>query len=305
MEQKRFIRKYDIYFTFSGNLDNNIKTYQQICKLCKILDTNIEKSVLLDFYKVEFISANLFAALGACLDYTIKKNHHEIYVSRLNKKIKQLIARNGFNRYFDFDSEEDSFKNSIKYEIFEANTEQLTVFERYLTLYIFEHNDIPKMSKHYRYKIIDNFLEIFNNVIDHAESEKVYVCGQFFYKSKNLKFSIVDIGQTFVNKIIKYFNNIGKEPPQKCIEWAIMSGNSTKTDAPGGIGLTILMEFLKYNGGSFTIVSGNECYEYSSKGERTQEIYPYFPGTIVTIGISLTDDNLYLYDDENEETIIF
>ena len=242
MEQKRFTRKYDIYFVFSGNLDNNIKTYQQICKLYEILDTNIKKSVLLDFSKVEFISANLFAALGACLDYTIKKKHHEIYVSRLNKKIKQLIARNGFNRYFDFDSEEDSFKNSIKYEIFEANTEQLTVFERYLTLYIFEHNDIPKMSKHYRYKIIDNFLEIFNNVIDHAESEKVYVCGQFFYKSKNLEFSIV---------------------------------------------------------------SGNECYEYSSKGERTQEIRPYFPGTIVTIGISLMDDNLYLYDDEKEETIIF
>lgn len=38
------------------------------------------------------------------------------------------------------------------------------------------------MNSVYKNSIIDNFLEMFNNVIDHANSSYVYVCGQFFRK---------------------------------------------------------------------------------------------------------------------------
>ena len=297
--------KYDIVYNFSGNLNDNIKTYEQIGELYAHLIQKKNKKISVDFTKVNFISANLLAALGACLDYTIKNNGHEVYVNGLNKKIKDLMARNGFNRHFNFATKEDTFKKSIKYEIFKATTEQLTYFEKYMSIYIFEHKGIPSMSTEYRYRIIDNLLEIFNNVSDHVDSQNVYVCGQFFEKNKNLKFSIVDIGETFRDIIKEYFISKGQIPPQKCIEWAVQTGHSTKTDKPGGLGLSTLLEFLQYNRGSFTILSGSECYVYSIGGAQTRELHAGFPGTVVTIEIKLSDDNLYLYDDEKSETIIF
>lgn len=297
--------EYSNVFCFRGNLNNNKETYEQIGKLYNFLVSCKTQKVVLDFSKVSFIAANLFAVLGACLDYSINKNCHKIFVKGLNNTIKQLIARNGFNRYFRIESIDDNYRNSIRYEIFQANTEQLTDFERYLILYVFDHKEMPAMSDSYRNLIIDNFLEIFNNVIDHAEAESVYVCGQFFHKKKILDISIVDIGLSFDQKINKYFKDKGLKSPEKCIEWAIMSGNSTKTETPGGLGLTVLMEFLRYNAGSFTIVSGREFYCYDKEKAITQDISQFFPGTIVTIRIDLSDEKLYLYNERNDETIFF
>ena len=63
------------------------------------------------------------------------------------------MQKNGFNRYFTWDNLDDIY-----------------------------HNTLPIMNSVYKNSIIDNFLEMFNNVIDHANSSYVYVCGQFFRK---------------------------------------------------------------------------------------------------------------------------
>ena len=82
------------------------------------------------------------------------------------------MQKNGFNRYFTWDNLDDIYHN----------TEHLGDFERYLLLNVFSRNNLPIMNSVYKNSIIDNFLEMFNNVIDHANSSYVYVCGQFFRK---------------------------------------------------------------------------------------------------------------------------
>lgn len=298
--------EYDYRFEFKCNLNSNDKrTYEQFGNLYELLITNYNKTVVIDMGKVDFFSANLFAVLGACLDSTIEKNGHTVYFKNINSKISALMARNKFGRAFSMKKQEDRFESCIDYAMFKAETEQLEEFEKYILLQIFNHKEIPLMSENYKNRIIDNFLEIFNNVIDHAEAKYVYVCGQFFPKSQSFVFSIVDVGLTFEQKISNYFKICGKNPPMYSIEWALQSGNTTKLDSPGGLGLTTLMDFLTRNKGSFSIISNNEFYEYNSKGERTILLGNFFPGTIVTIDVNLKDSNHYIIEEDNDEIIVF
>lgn len=90
------------------------------------------------------------------------------------------------------------------------------------------------------------------------------------------------------------------------LKWAIMPGNSTKAmEAPGGLGFSTLLDFLKHNNGSFILVSGKEMYELQANIERFNILRLPFPGTIVTITINLDDEQWYFYDKNSNDLIIF
>ncbi|MCI8783229.1 MAG: hypothetical protein HFG84_07420 [Dorea sp.] len=172
------------------------------------------------------------------------------------------MQKNGFNRYFTWDNLDDIYHNTMSYDIFKSTTEHLGDFERYLLLNVFSRNNLPIMNSVYKNSIIDNFLEMFNNVIDHANSSYVYVCGQFFPKSMNLCFSIVDIGKTISENVTSYLRTTSMDIPSNALKWAIIPGNSTKAlEAPGGLGFSTLLDFLKHNNGSFILISDSEIYE--------------------------------------------
>lgn len=252
---------------------------------------------------VEFISANLFSVLGSILDTTTKRNNNAITFSNIHSKIKRLMQMNGFNRYFQWESIPDKYHSTIKYTVFRATTENLEEFERYLILNVFNRPDMPIMSNNVRDRIVDSFLEMFNNVIDHADSDSAYVCGQYFKKSGNLIISIVDIGKTIKENVTEYLQH---KMGNNSLKWAIIKGNSTKSEtAPGGLGFSLLLEFIKLNKGAFSLVSAEECYEVSSKGERFYDLEGCFQGTIVTITFNMHDDFAYILKEEQEEEIIF
>ena len=163
------------------------------------------------------------------------------------------------------------------------------------------------MNPAYKNCIIDNLLEMFNNVIDHANSNYVYVCGQFFPHSGNLTFSIVDIGRTILENVELYMTENNMKKPDNSLQWAILPGHSTKTEqAPGGLGFSTLLYFLKKNRGEFILISGNEAYELNKNNkDRFNRIEKFFPGTIVTVTINLKDEQAYLYDEATNNVIIF
>lgn len=298
--------KQEIIFSFEKNLNNNKYTYTKLIKLYHTLNLLDQKSIILDFSNVTFISANLLAVFGCCIDNTMEKRKHRIVLRNLHPKIKNVMQKNGFNKYFTWDNLEDQYHNTLSYDIFKSTTEHLADFERYLLLNIFSRNNMPVMNSAYRNSIIDNFLEMFNNVIDHADSDFVYVCGQFFPKSKNLCFSIVDIGKTINENVTSYLRDSAVNFSDSTLKWAITPGNSTKAqEAPGGLGFSTLLAFLKYNNGSFTLISDKEIYELRSNKERFDLLNLPFPGTIVTITINLRDKQLYFLDREENNIIVF
>lgn len=159
------------------------------------------------------------------------------------------------------------------------------------------------MTEPVRDVIIDNFLEMFNNVIDHAESELVHVCGQFFPKKKRLVLSIVDLGLTIRDNIEKYQESLLARE-ESSLKWAIAKGNSTKTDnTPGGLGFSIILDFLEQNQGKFVLISGNEYFCKNPKEGKFLPLDYSFPGTIVTITFNMSDDFSYILVDEDIESI--
>ena len=300
------IEQQKIIFPFEKNLNNDKYTYNRLIKLYHTLNELENQNVILDFSGVTFISANLLAILGSCLDNTIAKRNHKIALRKLHPKIKELMQKNGFNRYFTWDSLNDKYHNLMNYDIFESTTDHLGDFERYLLFDVFSRRNLPVMNSAYKDNIIDNFLEMFNNVIDHADSSHIYVCGQFFPKSQKLCFSIVDIGKTISENVIPYVRTMELELPDNSLKWAIVPGNSTKSlEAPGGLGFSTLLDFLKHNNGGFTLISDNEIYELEKNKERFDLLELPFPGTIVTITINLKDTQWYLFDKNSNDLIVF
>ena len=302
------VKEFDIEITFPNNLQNNIDTYIKLIESYYILNLEKKKTIALNFSKITFISANLFALLGCCLDSTCQHHNHRIFITDLHPKIKAVIQKNGFNKYFNMSSMPDIHKSTIKYTVFESTTEHLASFEKYLLLNVFTHSNnihFPCMSSSFKDRIVDNFLEIFNNVIDHANSNNIYVCGQLFPKKSRLCFTIVDLGNTIQHNVSRYLSEKNIPIPQNTLEWAIQRGNSTKKNVPGGLGFSILIDFLRKNSGGFTIISGNEVYELCNRKERFKKIDVSFPGTIVTITINLDDKQLYFLDDSQNNIIVF
>lgn len=99
---------------------------------------------------------------------------------------------------------------------------------------------------------------------------------------------------------MEYLSENADSPPDNTLKWAILPGNSTKMEyAPGGLGFSTLLEFLKQNRGSFILISDNEVYEIQSGKERFKKLSLAFPGTIVTITINLKDEHFYLLNNDN------
>lgn len=258
-----------------------------------------------DFSDVTFIASNQFAILGCIID-TYRSHHPNtvIYFKNLSEEIKSTIQKNGFYKHFNFNALPDKYHTTIQYTIFDINN--INEFEKYVLLSIFNRQDIPKMSEKVRNKIIDNILEIFNNVKEHTNSKNVYACGQYFPKNSFLYFTIVDSGETIPYNVHTYCNSIEIAVPDNLLKWAIAPGHTTRqSKTPGGLGLSLLQDFIEINNGKLYIVSGNEVYEKNGKKD-TYKIMQYpFPGTIVTMAFNLSDKSIYHMSSEDLSEIIF
>ena len=296
---------YDLVIRYDSNWYNDKKTYDRLIELFHSLNEGYRMKVLLDLEKVEFIAANLLAVLGAILETVVFKQQHKLSISNIHPKVKKVMQMNGFRKYFKWEKVDDVYKSTIEYRSFQATTEYLEEFEKYIVLHVFTNHKMPTMSEKVRERMIDNFLEMFNNVIDHANTDKVFVCGQYFYKSGQLVLSIVDFGKTIKENVLEFIGT--KNMPQNALQWAIVEGNSTKvTSAPGGLGFSMILNFIELNKGSFNLISDTEYYEINHQGKRRfLTMSNVFPGTIVTISFNLHDDFSYILSEEKNSEIIF
>lgn len=287
------------------DIDTGFSAHTRLSQLAYLLTTADVKTVNIDLEKVNFIASNQFAILG-CILNTYRETHPDtkIFLLNMKKKISETIQKNGFYYHLGLKKIEDTYNTVIPYTIFDID--KIDEFEKYILLRIFGRPDIPKMSTKVKNSIVDNILEIFNNVKEHTHSLKIYTCGQYFPRSSLLYFTVVDSGETIPYNVLSYFNDINEAVPEKTLEWAIQEGNSTRiTATPGGLGLSLLRDFIELNQGKLYIVSGNETYEKLGSNDRHKYMDYDFPGTIVTVAFNLSDKNFYSLRSEDFTEIKF
>lgn len=271
------------------DINTSFSCYNQFTDLYNKIKDFEFSSINIDLQK--WFGANMSAVLGGILDKISNKN--TITISSTNINIINILKRNFFLANYGYGIEPDRNGTTIKY--LKLKPSESRYFNSYIMNDLLSQPNLPQMSSKLKKKIAESIYEIFVNAQTHSCSDFIYTCGQFFPHKSKIEFTIVDMGLGFKKTINKNFDT--SLSSIQAIKWALKDGNTTKKDIPGGLGLSVLTEFIKLNKGKFQIISDDGFYELGTS-ERTEFLDNPFPGTIVNMEF-LTND-FHSYDIESK-----
>jgi len=243
----------------------------------------------LDFRDVNWIDANLVAVLGASIR-EVERELNGVMFHNLSNALADLLKRNHFLGYFGQESHRDYRDTTIKYSEFKPQAQK--EFKSYLDRELLGRPNLPVMSLRLKKKINTSIFEAFDNAVIHANSRRIYSCGQYYPAHKRMDFTLVNLGRTIKQNVSDFFST--QLTGVNAIAWAVKQGNTTKKgDIPGGLGLSLIRDFLKLNGGKIQIISGDGFWEEKQDNVTVMQYKKEFPGTIVNLELNIADNSRY------------
>ena len=278
-------------------LPNEIRTDQQgFASLANIYiqakPCNFE-TIQLDFQNTTWFDANMLAMLGAIMESGWTNNFEII---NLRPDQEKIFKRTRYS-YFGGEYLPDKYRTTIEYR--KSKASEIGSFEKYLEKKLLVHPHIQNMSALLRKKIIETILEIFNNAIMHGGCEFIYSCGQYYPQYGRLDFTIVDIGKTIHSNVSDYNNRnfSGKE----AIEWAVSESTTTRIgNIPGGLGFTVIRDFLSKNKGKMQVASADGYWYEKDDTSHSEDLSDSFGGTVVNLEFNMNDQCSYCLTSEIE-----
>jgi len=130
------------------------------------------------------------------------------------------------------------------------------------------------------------FLELMNNVADHAHSPVGgYTMAQYYPNEKKIQFVVADRGVAFLENLKLNFSNIENEEEAiyKALEKGITSTQQKMYNQPknAGFGLYAMFEILNMTGGKFVIISNDTLVRYENKKYTTEKLEHSWKGVVV------------------------
>lgn len=285
----------DITIFIPHRIISNYVGYSELINLYNQLKNISNTRIIIDFSFCTWFEANLAAVLGAILEDVLVKDNI-IYIRNLNPSIKSILNRNGFLSKFGIPEMIDYNKTTIPYQ--EFSQEKGARFKDYIKDKLLRKEKFPELSLLAEKKINESIFELFENAYTHGICKNIHTCGQYFPNKMpaRIDMTIVDMGQTIKANVNRYLFNLGKAilTGSQTIEWALIRGNTTKTgDNPGGLGLDVILEFIKLNNGKVQIVSADGYWEFIRGKTQSLLFENDFPGTIANIEFNLDDRSYY------------
>ncbi len=279
-------------FDFIASLFHN-----ETCELCE--------EIYMDLSSISYIDANLSAAIGAIFD-SLKDDRKKkvLYFSPKSKGVRKILSRNHFLQSYDIKTTIDDSEKFIIFKRFNAN--EIDAFKQYVDDGLIHKKKFPTHTAIVAEKILESIFEIYVNAMTHGDSKVIYCCGEYNEKNSQhtLDMTIVDLGKTIPYNVNEYHRQKKLEQMShcECLEWAFEKGNTTKSDT-GGLGLSLLKEFIQLNAGTIQMVSGKGVLEISGKDPTHYELQYEFPGTIVNVKFNFDDTNIYYMKGESQENL--
>ncbi|SMC55802.1 hypothetical protein SAMN02746065_104130 [Desulfocicer vacuolatum DSM 3385] len=275
-------------------IENSYYSYQQLINLYANHKEEWFGDIDVNLYG--WFSANSSSVLGAILT-KFQNNLNTVRI--FAEKSESILKRNGFLSHFGHSKAIDYNHTAIAYQV--LSTEDDRYFNNYVFKEFISRPDLPVMTDALKRKLAESIYEIFINAKMHSQTEKIFVCGQFFPKKHKIIFTITDIGIGIKNVVNNRFGS--NLSAIQAIEWAIQDKHTTKKDVSGGIGLALLHEFIKLNRGTVQIVSNEGFWELSHTGKVVRSFTNEFPGTMVNISVCTNDANQYMLSKEVTDDI--
>jgi len=139
------------------------------------------------------------------------------------------------------------------------------------------------LDPEYQRSITSAVCEIFDNVFQHSQSPiGLVVGGQLFPNMKQLQLTVIDLGIGIPNSIRRRLPQYGWFKADDALKFAFKPGYSSR-DAPRGLGLARLRNFVGQNNGSLRVFS-DVGYAHLGSSEYFGS-FPGFPGTLVDVTI--------------------
>lgn len=169
-------------------------------------------------------------------------------------------------------------------------------------------NDKLNISRDLKEAILTRIFEIFMNAYGHGVSIQeisrlgVYSCGQYDKKEKKLNISVLDFGPGIVKNVLKSNTHIYDNV--EAMKWALIRGNTTRTDSEGldiprGLGFDLLREFVAVNGGEMRVYSNDVQAVVLNGSFEVKKIKSNLRGTLVSIKINC-DNRHYCFKSETQ-----
>ncbi|MDA3884245.1 MAG: ATP-binding protein [Candidatus Delongbacteria bacterium] len=280
------------------NIDNKYNSYYQIIEFYDKFKDEIFENI--DIHLDQWFGANMSAVLGGVLDLLVD-NLNTINFTIQNLDTENVLQRNGFLSHYGHPTVYDDRHSTIKYLKIKPSDGRF--FNSYIIEEFINRPELPVMTKGLKKRITEYIYELFVNAKDHSGTKFIYTCGQFYPGKNRIEFTIADTGKGFkqvVNDaLLTNFTSI------QAIKWALQDRNTTKKDISGGIGLAILIEFIKLNKGKLQIISGNGLYQYDEEGVHISKFPHNFPGSLINVSICTDDNTSYALKEEIDNNDLF
>ena len=258
--------------------------------------------VEIDMRSTNRFDGDMCAAFGAIL-YSLGDSLNTVRLTNINSKVEKILSKNGFLSHYGGQEMPDLRETTDFYERFDVGDDRY--FSAYIERGLIRRPEVPEMSEGLLKKFRESIFEIFSNAVLHSHTELgIFSCGQFFPDGNRLDFTVADLGIGIRKNI---YNNLQQDlSPVDAIIWATQEHNTTKRDkVPGGLGLTLLSEFIDLNSGCIRIVSDAGYWRRKNRRTNTSLLDQPFPGTVVSVEINTADRSSYRLISESEDDEIF
>jgi anti-sigma regulatory factor (Ser/Thr protein kinase) len=170
---------------------------------------------------------------------------------------------------------------------------------RYIDQELMGREQMPTMTARLQKDIRQAFFEVIGNIFYHSGSPiGAIVCGQIYPKANEIQVTFLDRGVGVAAKVRSCVNGIDGDG--RAIGWALRRGTSTLATASlsRGLGLFLLREFIRANGGQFRIYA-NGAYLEETRGTPSRgSLDPPLKGTLVDLRIKIRWDVRYGFPDD-------
>lgn len=257
--------------------------------------------VRLDFSFCGFLRQNAVAFLGGLARMA---HHHggrlEFAWDTLQPAVAANLAQNGF--MYAFGGHREGWNgNSIPFHA--DQTAKAHEFATYLRDRWLGRGWV-NVSSALADQIVGNVAEVYVNAFEHAASPVgITCCGQHYPKMKELKLTLADFGVGIPAKVRAFKQDAQAArlwTPESCMAWAFQRGTSTKagaSDGPSGLGLDLLLSFMRVNGGTLEMFSHEGHALIAPDRVQFSSRASFFPGTLVTLSL-VCDEKYYRLSSE-------
>lgn len=251
------------------------------------------RNVVLDLSTCQFLSAEGAAMLAAFkLRREAQGRQTELDWDTVNGGVATQLGRWQLNEHFG----RHPFPwrgNAVP--IFHQTRLEPRALVEYVVRFVQSGQHMPAMTAPLVKEVQRSFCELFQNVFAHSESPfGGLAIGQLYPNVKYVQICVCDGGVGIVHRV--HGAGHATQSPGHALAWALQEGTTTRSNPkgpPGGIGLFLLREFAKVNGGSLRVIANDGYLCQEPNGETRECLSADFFGTLIQLKFMIRDDVIY------------